>query len=83
MPDAHICGLLRDRRYEDAREYWLRRLGGRPLSLEAFPHLLDGHIGVQEWVSFISSAEELNEDLYLSQIGMEQRAGIVRGAAVA
>jgi hypothetical protein len=42
------------------------------MALAGYPHLLAGEIGVQEWVTHVSSAEDLQTDLAL---GAEARAG--------
>jgi type II secretory ATPase GspE/PulE/Tfp pilus assembly ATPase PilB-like protein len=65
IPDQHICDLLRNRRFEDARRTWLVDLGGSSMAIVGFPYLLAGEIGVQEWVSYVSSAEDLKRDLAL------------------
>jgi type II secretory ATPase GspE/PulE/Tfp pilus assembly ATPase PilB-like protein len=65
IPDQRICDLLRDRRFDDARRVWLCELGGRSMAMVGYPYLLAGEIGVQEWVSYIGSAEDLAADLEL------------------
>ena len=66
IPDQRICDLLRNRRYEEARRIWLVDMSGRSMALVGYPYLLGGDIGVQEWVSYVSSAEELSSDLALA-----------------
>jgi hypothetical protein len=36
------------------------------MALTAYPYLLAGDIGVQEWVSYVSSAEDLKSDLAMA-----------------
>jgi type II secretory ATPase GspE/PulE/Tfp pilus assembly ATPase PilB-like protein len=66
IPDQSICDLLRNRRYEEARRQWLAERGGRSMALTGYSYLLAGAIGVQEWVSYVSSAEDLKSDLVLA-----------------
>jgi general secretion pathway protein E len=63
IPDRHICDLLRNRQYEDARRIWIQGMAGKPMALAGYPYLLRGDIGAQEWVSYIGSAEDLKTDL--------------------
>ena len=65
IPDKRICDLLSDRQHEAARRVWLADMGGSSMALVGFPYLLSGMIGVQEWVSYIWSAEDLKIDLAL------------------
>ncbi|MDB5392889.1 MAG: type secretion system protein [Rhodospirillales bacterium] len=66
IPDQRICDLLRNRQHEDARRTWLVDTGGRSMALVGYPYLLRGDIGVQEWVSYVASAEDLKCDLALA-----------------
>jgi type II secretory ATPase GspE/PulE/Tfp pilus assembly ATPase PilB-like protein len=65
IPDQRICDLLRDRRFDEARRLWLAERGGQSMAVVGYPYLLAGEIGVQEWVSYIGSAEALNADMAL------------------
>jgi general secretion pathway protein E len=66
IPDQRICDLLRNRQYDDARRVWLVEIGGQSMAVVGYPYLLAGDIGVQEWVSYVSSAEDLKSDLALA-----------------
>jgi hypothetical protein len=66
IPDQSICDLLRDRRHDEARQLWLAERSGSSMALTAYPYLLAGDIGVQEWVSYVSSAEDLKSDLAMA-----------------
>jgi general secretion pathway protein E len=68
IPDQRICDLLRDRHYDDARRAWLIDLRGASMAIVGHPYLMAGDIGVQEWVSFVSSAEDLKRDLALDAL---------------
>ncbi len=63
MPDQTLCDLLRNRQLDEARRVWLTERAGQSMALVGHPYLLAGEIGVQEWVSYIGSAEELETDL--------------------
>jgi general secretion pathway protein E len=63
IPDQQLCDHLRNRQYDDARRTWLVDMAGRSMAMVGYPYLLDGDIGVQEWVSYVSSAEDLKRDL--------------------
>jgi hypothetical protein len=63
LPDQRICDLLRDRQFDAARRVWLVERGGQSMALAGHPYLLAGEIGVQEWVAYIGSAEDLDSDL--------------------
>jgi general secretion pathway protein E len=65
IPDQRICDLLRNRQFGEARHVWLAEMGGQSMAIVGYPYLLAGEIGVQEWVSYISSAEDLATDLAL------------------
>jgi type II secretory ATPase GspE/PulE/Tfp pilus assembly ATPase PilB-like protein len=65
IPDQRICDLLRERRHDAARRAWLVEGRGRSMAIGAYPYLLAGEIGVQEWVSYVGSAEDLKSDLAL------------------
>jgi type II secretory ATPase GspE/PulE/Tfp pilus assembly ATPase PilB-like protein len=65
LPDKRICDLLRNRQHEDARRVWLADMGGSSMAVVGYPYLLSGIIGVQEWVSYVGSAEDLKFDLSL------------------
>ncbi len=65
IPDQRVCDLLRNRQYDEARRLWLAEQGGQSMAIVGYPHLLAGEIGVQEWVSYIGSAEDLAADLAL------------------
>jgi general secretion pathway protein E len=65
IPDKRICDLLRNREYEEARRTWLTDMNGSSMPLIGYPYLLRGDIGVQEWVSYVCSAEDLKSDLAL------------------
>jgi type II secretory ATPase GspE/PulE/Tfp pilus assembly ATPase PilB-like protein len=65
IPDQRICDLLRDRKFDAARRLWLTERGGQSMAIVGYPYLLAGEIGVQEWVSYIGSAEDLKADLAL------------------
>jgi hypothetical protein len=73
IPDQRICDLLRLRQYAEARRVWLTEMDGQPMSLAGYSNLLVGEIGVQEWVSYLGSAEELGEDLALTGAGRAER----------
>lgn len=66
LPTRHVCALLEAGDYDGARRHWLTELGGRSMSLDGYQHLLAGLIGAEEWVSFVSSAEDLALDLQYS-----------------
>lgn len=65
IPDKRVCDLLRNRQHEDARRIWLAEMGGSSMAIVGYPYLLSGIIGVQEWVSYVGSAEDLKGDLSL------------------
>ncbi len=65
LPDRRICELLRARQYDDARRAWLVECGGSSMAIVGHPYLLSGAIGVQEFVSYVCSAEDLRRDLAL------------------
>jgi type II secretory ATPase GspE/PulE/Tfp pilus assembly ATPase PilB-like protein len=65
IPDQRMCDLLRNRQFDEARRIWLGELGGQSMAIVAYPYLLAGEIGVQEWVSYIGSAEDLAADFAL------------------
>jgi type II secretory ATPase GspE/PulE/Tfp pilus assembly ATPase PilB-like protein len=65
IPDQHICDLLRSRQFGEARRIWLSDRSGQSMANAGHPYLLAGEIGVQEWVSYIGSAEDLEADLAL------------------
>jgi general secretion pathway protein E len=65
IPDQGLCDQLRSRNFADARRSWLGDRGGSSMALVGFPYLLAGEIGVQEWVSYVGSAEDLQRDLAL------------------
>ena len=63
IPDRRICALLRDRQHDEARRVWLAGRGGRSMALVGYGPLLAGDSGVQDWVSYVGSAEDLRRDL--------------------
>lgn len=65
IPDQSVCDLLRERRHDAARRAWLVDKRGQSMVIVGYPYLLAGEIGVQEWVSYIGSAEDLKTDLAL------------------
>ena len=73
IPDQRICDLLRNRQYDEARRLWLRDLCGQSMAIVGYPYLLAGEIGVQEWVSYLGSAEDLMTDLALKAEGEARR----------
>ncbi len=66
IPDQRICDLLRNRQFDEARRVWLTETGGQSMAIAGYPYLLAGEIGVQEWVSYIGTAEDLAADLALT-----------------
>jgi type II secretory ATPase GspE/PulE/Tfp pilus assembly ATPase PilB-like protein len=71
IPDKRICDLLRNRQHEDARRAWLAEMGGSSMAIVGYRYLLSGIIGVQEWVSYVGSAEDLKFDL-----GLRAQSGV-------
>ena len=47
------------------RRMWLAERAGQSMAIVGHPYLLAGEIGVQEWVAYIGSAEDLEADLAL------------------
>jgi type II secretory ATPase GspE/PulE/Tfp pilus assembly ATPase PilB-like protein len=73
IPHQRICDLLRQRQYDEARRVWLAERAGQSMAIVGYPYLLAGEIGVQEWVSYIGSAEDLASDLLLHGQGEAER----------
>ena len=73
IPDQRICDLLHNRQYDAARRAWLIEMRGQSMAIVGYRYLLTGEIGVQEWVSYIGSAEDLAFDLALHGQGEEAR----------
>jgi len=69
IPDQRICDLLRNRQYDAARRAWLIEMRGQSMALVGYRYLFAGELGVQEWVSYIGSAEDLAFDLALNGQG--------------
>jgi general secretion pathway protein E len=65
IPDERICDLLRSRQHDAARRSWLVDRRGQSMAIVGHPYLIRGDIGVQEWVSYVGSAEDLKGDLAL------------------
>ena len=72
IPDRRICDLLRHRQYEEARRTWLTECGGSSMPIIGYPYLLSGDIGVQEWVSYVCSAEDLKTRSRVTRAGRDE-----------
>jgi len=68
LPTRHVCALLEAGNYDGARRHWLADQKGRSMTLDGYDLLLSGTIGAEEWVSFVSSAEDLALDLEYAAI---------------